>query len=238
MNQAPVKAILFDLDDTLWPIAPVIRRAEIELFDWLMTHAPAVTHLHSIESLRARRLALMKENPYYKIDLWSLRHAALTEAFLAAGEDTARVDQAMETFTTARNQVEPFEDVLPALERLGRHVTLGSISNGFADLETIGLAHHFKVSIAAHQIGCAKPDSTIFLAGCTALGVNPAEAVYVGDDLELDVEGAQKAGLRAVWMNRFERSAPPHINPDLTCTTLHELDQWLSRRIIMSDDNI
>ncbi|WP_308622030.1 HAD hydrolase-like protein [Massilia sp. Se16.2.3] len=35
-----------------------------------------------------------------------------------------------------------------------------------------------------------------------APGVAPGEAVYVGDDLLLDVEGAGRAGMRAVWMNR------------------------------------
>jgi len=68
------------------------------------------------------------------------------------------------------------------------------------------------------------------LAACEALEVRPIEAVYVGDDPLLDVEGAQKAGLRAVWINRFERMLPAHIRPDATCTTLYELEQWLSRR--------
>ena len=68
----------------------------------------------------------------------------------------------------------------------------------------------------------------IFHTACEALGVAPAEAVYVGDDLTLDVDGAQKAGMRGVWMNRFERNLPEHIRPDAVCTTLHELDHWLT----------
>ena len=53
-----IKAVLFDLDDTLWPIVPVIVRAERLLFDWIREHAPGVAASYSIEEMRARRGAL------------------------------------------------------------------------------------------------------------------------------------------------------------------------------------
>ena len=103
-------------------------------------------------------------------------------------------------------------------------------SNGGADLHAIGLAHHFSVSLAAHQLGRAKPDPLIFHAACDALGIPPAQVAYVGDDLKLDVEGAQNAGLRGLWMNR-SGDAPPadcaHIRPDASFASLHELESWL-----------
>lgn len=224
---SPIKAVLFDLDDTLWPIVPLIVHAEKTLYAWMAHQAPGVVRQFTIESLRARRSALMLENPNFQIDLWALRHAGLTEAFIASGENAALVDGAMAVFAKARNEVALFADVVPALERLGTSFRLGTISNGFADLHTIGLNHHFRVSLAAHRFGLAKPDSAIFHAACDALGVAPAEAVYVGDDLALDVEGAQKAGMRAVWMNRFDRTAPAAICPDGTCASLDELEEWL-----------
>lgn len=236
MSARHVKAVLFDLDDTLWPIVPVIRRAETVLFDWLALHAPEVVRLHTIDGLRARRMELMQSDPRYRHDLTALRSAGLREAFAAAGADEGLVPQAMEVFSRARNEVEPFDDVLPVLSRLSALVKVGSVTNGAADLEVIGMASHFHVSIAAHQMGCAKPDPAIFHAACAALQVEPAETVYVGDDLVLDVEGAQNAGLRAVWMNRAElgpeRSCPPHIRPDAVCRTLHELNDWLAERIM------
>jgi FMN hydrolase / 5-amino-6-(5-phospho-D-ribitylamino)uracil phosphatase len=227
----PVKAVLFDLDDTLWPIVPVIIRAEALLHEWMAQHAPQVPQQFSIEQLRARRIALMATDPRYRFDLWALRHASLCAAFRHAGEDTAKVDAAMAVFAKERNAVRPFDDVLPGLQRLHGRVTLGSISNGFADLDAIGIAHHFQVSLAAHRFGCAKPDAAIFHAACAALKIAPEEAVYVGDDLLLDVEGAQKAGLRGVWLNRTglppQQTLPPHIRPDAIFTTLHELEDWL-----------
>lgn len=231
-----IKAVIFDLDDTLWPIVPVIVRAESILFDWLRMHAPKVAQQYSIEEMRKRRLALLAENPHFAIDLHALRRAALCEVFASCGEDAAKADHAMKVFSDARNTVTPFDDVHPILTRLKGRVALGSISNGVADLGTIGMAHYFQASVAAHSFGRAKPDPAIFHAACDALGVIPAEAVYIGDDPVLDVEGAQQAGLRAVWMNRSmlqpRRILPDHIAPDGVCTTLYELDEWLAGRIM------
>ena len=223
----PVKAVLFDLDDTLWSIVPVIRRAEQLLHDWLTTHVPAVAEEWSVDSLRARRSILMRENPHFQIDLWALRHAGLTEAFIACDADTGMIAHAMAVFSAARNDVTPFDDVMPSLQRLARRVALGSISNGSADLGQIGLAPLFKVSLAAHSFGTAKPDPALFHAACKTLSVAPAEAVYVGDDLQLDVVGAQVAGMRGVWMNRFDRRLPPEVRPDAVCIDLHALEHWL-----------
>jgi HAD superfamily hydrolase (TIGR01549 family) len=223
------KAILFDLDDTLWPIGPVIARAEQSLHDWLATHAPRVARDFSIEVLRQERLAMLARAPAYGHDLGALRRAGLHQAFARAGEDQAKVDAAMIHFFAARNTVVLYPDVLPALERLGATWLLGSVTNGNADLHAIGLARHFSVSLAASQFGSAKPDQAIFLAACAGLGVGPHEAVYVGDDLLLDVRGAQRAGLRAVWLNRHGSGAAlaPAIVPDAICSDLHQLLAWL-----------
>jgi putative hydrolase of the HAD superfamily len=136
-------------------------------------------------------------------------------------------------FTVARNQVTLFDDVAVCLPRLAERITLGSLTNGAADLRQIGLDHHFRVSLAAHEIGRAKPDPAVFHAACEALALPPSQVAYVGDDLRLDVEGAQKAGLIGLWMNRHGAAKPAeqaHIEPDASLTSLHELEQWLHLR--------
>jgi putative hydrolase of the HAD superfamily len=225
------KAILFDLDDTLWPIAPVILQAEQTLHAWMQQHAPRVTDRFSVDNLRQARLALLATKPEFHLDLGALRRAGLTSAFEQAGEDLAKVEQAMVHFFAARNAVVPYDDVVPGLLRLKGRALLGSVTNGNADLQAIGLAHHFQVSIAATQIGFAKPDPAIFHAGCRALGVAAHEALYVGDDLLLDVDGAQKAGLRAVWLNRTGSTAHLEhgVTPDAICANFDELLAWLKR---------
>jgi len=225
------KAILFDLDDTLWPIAPTILQAEESVYAWLGEHAPRVTERFTIDSLREARMALLARQPELRLDLGKLRRIALLEAFAQAGEDAAKVEAAMTRYFAARNTVALYEDVLPGLLRLQDRMLVGSISNGNADLAAIGLSHHFKVSVAAHQLGVAKPDKAIFLAACAELGVAPEDAVYVGDDVLLDVQGAQRAGLRAVWMNRTGSTShlEHEVVPDAIVRDFGELLDWLGR---------
>ncbi|WP_426208734.1 HAD family hydrolase [Massilia sp. TWP1-3-3] len=225
------KAILFDLDDTLWPIAPVIVQAEQTLHAWLQQHTPRVAERFSIDHLRLARLALLASKPEFHLDLGALRRAGLISAFEEAGEDLDLVEHAMVHFFAARNAVIPYDDVVPGLLRLKGRTLIGSISNGNADLQAIGLAHHFQVSVAAHQLGCAKPDAAIFHAACAQLGVAPAEALYVGDDVLLDVQAAQRAGLRAVWLNRTGSTGhlAHGVAPDAICGNFDELLDWLQR---------
>ena len=225
------KAILFDLDDTLWPIAPVIVQAEQTLFAWLANNAPRVAERFTIDSLRQARLELLARHPEFHLDLGALRRAGLLAAFEQTGEDAGKVELAMTEFFAARNAVTPYDDVLPGLLRLKGRVLIGSVTNGNADLQTIGLSHHFQASVAAPVFGRAKPDAAIFHAACAALGVTPEETVHVGDDLLLDVQGAQRAGLRAVWMNRTasRRHLEEGVEPDATVASMDGLLDWLER---------
>ena len=231
IRRAWPKAVLFDLDDTLWPIAPAILQAEQTLFAWLREHAPRVTRQFTIDSLRQARLELLARQPEFQLDLGKLRRAGLVDAFQQAGEDTSKVELAMAQFFAARNAVVPFDDVLPGLLRLKGRVLVGSITNGNADLQTIGLARHFHASVAAPALGVAKPDPAIFLAGCRALDVAPQDAVYVGDDVLLDVQGAQRAGMRGVWMNRngSNKHVEHGVTPDAIVRNFDELLDWLRR---------
>ncbi|MES2106365.1 MAG: HAD family hydrolase [Pseudomonadota bacterium] len=227
MSIKAVKAVLFDLDETLWPVAPVIQHAEAMLFQWMSVNTPQVAQNYSIERMRSQRKEMMSTDPRFQYDLWALRHAMLTRLFAEFGEDTAKADLAMAVFADARNKVDLFDDVLPALDQLRQRLTLGSVSNGFADLQAIGLAPYFKVSIAAHTFGCAKPDPRIFAAACEALQMQPQDVLFVGDDLLLDVEGAQRAGMQAVWVDRKQllpHEIPyPHVKPQAVVNTLDGL---------------
>ena len=230
-HQHSIRALFFDLDDTLWPITPVIVQAEQVLFAWLAAHAPRVAASYSIDMMRQQRIQLMQARPELAIDLQALRYQALLDTFIRCDEDPTLVTAAMQVFNQARNQVQLFDDVAHCLPHLAKLVKLGSLTNGAADLEAIGLAHHFEVSLSAHKIGKAKPDPHVFLLACEALKLQPEQVAYIGDDLRLDVEGAQKAGLTGIWLNRQHQQAPAelgHIQPDATFTNLHDLVGWLT----------
>lgn len=233
MTPHPPQALLFDLDDTMWPIGPVIAAAETGWHAWLAERAPAVTAKYSVEALRALRMALLEKRPELMADLYQLRRAALESVFAETGADAAHIEGAMQHFNVLRNDVTLFDDVAPVLAELRGMLRLGVITNGNADLEVIGLHHHFEVALSSARFGRAKPDPSIFLAACEAMGVAPQDAVYVGDDLRLDVLGAQAAGMRAVWMNRAggEAHIAAGVVPDVICADFHQLLAWVKEQI-------
>jgi FMN hydrolase / 5-amino-6-(5-phospho-D-ribitylamino)uracil phosphatase len=217
-------ALSFDLDDTLWPVAPVIAAAESDLLSWLRARHPQTVSGHSIETLRALRAEVARRHPEYGHDLTFLRHRALKDLFAAAGQDESPADEALEVFFAARNRVEFYDDARPALERLRSRYRLFAISNGNADLKRCGIAHLFAGHVTASAAGAAKPDARIFARLLTLAGVDAHRVLHIGDDPVADVVGATQAGMQAVWLNRDARQWPPGFAPPArTITTLAEI---------------
>jgi putative hydrolase of the HAD superfamily len=133
-------------------------------------------------------------------------------------------EEAFAVLYRVRNEVTLYDDVLPALERLRGRVRLFAASNGNADLAAIGLAHFFEHTLAAREVGALKPDPRIFALLLERAGVAPARALHVGDDSVADVEGARRAGVTPVWLNRAGENWPAQSSPaPLTVRTLAEL---------------
>lgn len=203
-----LRAIAFDLDNTLWDVGPVIVRAEQRLHAWLREHCPRITERMSIEEMRAARELLARNEPHNAHDFTYLRISALAAHARACGYEEAVAERAFQVFFAARNELQPYADVQPALERLRTRYTLASLSNGNADLELIGLARLFSVSLNARQIGAAKPHPRCFEQLARDLRLQPRNILYVGDDPLLDVEAARACGLRTAWMNRSDAPWP------------------------------
>jgi putative hydrolase of the HAD superfamily len=239
------RVISLDLDDTLWPVTPVIEAAEIALLSWLRTHHPRAAAGHDIESLRTLRDCIAERFPDQGHDMTFLRRRALAELFAAAGyaglpavESLAAaglpaagplaagtpVEEALEVFMKERNHVELYDDVRPALARLRSTYRLFAVSNGNADLDRCGIAELFDGHITASAAGAAKPDRRIFAHLLHVAGVEAHEVLHIGDDPLADVIGATQAGMRAVWLNREARTWPEQFAPPLrTISTLAEI---------------
>ena len=112
------------------------------------------------------------------------------------------------------------------LERLTRRYPLASLTNGNADLAQTGLGHLFHATVSAHGHGMLKPDAGLFHVACGKLGCAPDQVVHLGDDPDLDVRGARRAGLQAVWINRHNRVWPGDDVP-VTVTDLAGFELWL-----------
>lgn len=207
MTFSSIRALTLDLDDTLWPIAPVIARAEQSMRTWLETHAPATAAASDRASLQRQRAEVEREHPELLHDLSALRLATLRRAVTSAGEPLHLADQAFDVFFEARQRVEFYPDAIDAVQRLARRFPLLSLSNGNADLHRVGIGHHFRGSLSARDMGVAKPDPRVFAEACRRLQLKPAHVLHVGDDLAMDVIGARAAGMPAVWLRRAGSAA-------------------------------
>ncbi len=203
-----VRLICFDLDDTLWPCAPVIRDAEQACYDWLAQHSPRLTARHSPEDLRKHRMQLAVEQPHIAHDFTELRIRSLVFLLAEEGYPAELAHQATDVFRVARNRVTPYDDVFDGLARLRGHYTLVSVTNGNSQIEHTPLHACFDFSLTAAEVGAAKPDPAIFHAASERSGVPLDGFLHVGDDPECDVQAARSLGLSTVWVNRDGREWP------------------------------
>jgi putative hydrolase of the HAD superfamily len=223
-DTSAIRAICFDLDNTLWDVWPVIRRAEQAMYDFLALKYPRVTAAMTVEAIRKAREETAAAYPQMRHDFTFLRKQTLRDHAKEFGYAEAMVEEAFEAFIQARNEVVLYDDVLPALERLQTRFRLFSASNGNADLSRIGLAHYFERSLSARQVGALKPDPALFHKVIEGTGLAPQQVVYVGDDPALDVVGARAAGMHAIWINREQSQWPADLEPPSHAVqTLHEL---------------
>ena len=202
MPLGAVSAICFDLDNTLWDVEPVLMRAERILTDWLKVRYPRIPERFSTSDIVEMRASLLREQPQQAHDLSWLRRETIARLGEAVGYEREMAHEAFALWHAARNQLEPFADVVPALETLKRRYRLATLSNGNADLAKIGLAHHFEVTLSAGALGCAKPDARAYARLADVLTLKPAEILFVGDDPHADVVGPRTAGMQTVWVNR------------------------------------
>jgi HAD superfamily hydrolase (TIGR01549 family) len=229
LEPGKIKAISIDLDDTLWPIWPVIERAEKALHDWLAAHAPMASALFANPAaLRDIRNEMGNSRPELKHDMSALRRESIRLALYRAGEDPLLADEAFNVFFAERQRVTLFDDALPALEFLASRFPIVALSNGNADLQRIGLSRFFRAAIHAREFGVGKPDPRIFHAAAGAVDVTPEDVLHIGDDATLDALGALNAGMQAAWLNRGDQPWPHEQEPQVMLTDLGELRDLLS----------
>lgn len=222
-----IRALTFDLDDTLWPVLPVITAAEQRAYDWLVENFPAVTARYDQNRLRDLRVQVATSHPELAHDMTRLRARSLHIAFSDAGLSGAGVDAAMNVFLEARNAVQPYPDCEPGLERLAQHFPLVAISNGNADISRTPMARFFSNAISAADAGCAKPDARIFKMATERLELAAGQVLHIGDHPEQDILGARNAGMKTMWMCRNNEEWPHQLKPDYSVSNLDQAVELL-----------
>lgn len=177
--------------------------------------------------IRERRVPRAADQLYWKTYL-----DALMERMEATPEDRARlIDLVVAKFRNIRTWSRVLPETLPTLSRLkteGYFLAVISNSDGTVEgeLQRAGLTEYLEFVIDSAVVGVEKPHPEIFQLALDRAGVEPQQALYVGDTYATDVGGAQLAGLGAVLMDRVGAY------PDATCpriTSLSELSGVLEQ---------
>lgn len=219
-----IKAITLDLDDTLWPVWPVIKKAEAALDEWLGRHAPMAAAMFANPTARHDiREQIVRTRPELRHDLSAIRREAIRLTLYRSRENPLLAEEAFEVFFAARHEVTLFDDAMLALEFLSARYPVVALSNGNADIARIGLAPYFRAAVSAQAFGVGKPDPRIFHAAAGAVDVQPHNVLHVGDDAALDVLGALNAGMQTAWVNRADHLWTHDAVPHETVTSLTEL---------------
>ncbi|MBT2387446.1 HAD family hydrolase [Streptomyces sp. ISL-11] len=203
----PIRAILWDVDDTLFDYTGSDRAG-------VLRHLEAEGLLSRYESAE-RALGLWRsvmEAQYARFTAGELgfrehrRERARAFLGLPLGDSEAdawfgRYVRHYEACWTL------FPDARPALDALAPHLRQAVLSNASTahqkrKLRTLGIHRRFERVVGADRLGCAKPAAEAFLTVCARLRLPPGEVAYVGDQLDGDAVGARDAGLCGVWLDR------------------------------------
>jgi putative hydrolase of the HAD superfamily len=218
-----IRAVLFDLDDTLVDhqhasraaIAGVRERFKglqsKELEDLVRENQRILDSMHHEVAIGKRDVADARIERYRRL-------------FAYVGEGHERAGAAAELhrriYQSSRKCV---QGALELVTHLHARLRIGVITNNTVTeqkekLATFGFAPHVDVLVTSEEAGVAKPDPQIFRLALERLACEPYEAVMIGDAWVQDILGATSAGIRALWLNRNGLAHPdPAVAMQISC---------------------
>jgi putative hydrolase of the HAD superfamily len=207
-----IKAVFFDYYNTLVDYAPPRQVTEAELLGELGVEVSPEVLLRPLMvaddflSKEHSRLSLGKRSKEELGALYGRYHGMILKE--AGVEPKPELIAALlKRWFTLELKMALYDDVAPALDELKqRGLTLGLISNVDRDISTtyeeLGLANWLQLKITSQDVGFNKPHPEIFRAALKAAQVEPSEAIYVGDQYQIDVVGANEVGMKGILIDR------------------------------------
>ena len=237
----PIKAVLFDMFDTIMLIEkdhefypPSIRR----MYRYLNMHGIDVTFEKFESAYTSERNKIFAkadlnfDEPHFNVriaaTLNGLGYTYDVSSPLVCAATGAFCEEFMKYV-----HIDP--DTEATLKVLRKRYKLGVISN-FAIpecvvklLKTSGINDLFDVVVVSGAVNKRKPSEEIFKSTLKLMNLCPEEAVFVGDTIDADIEGAKAVGMRAVYIERWVQKASEKFSPDQTIKRLNELPSVLER---------
>lgn len=220
------RAVLFDLDDTLFDHAGCARCAleAVHRGHGAWAHTP----FEDFERAHARILEVLHQDVIAgRRSIDDAREARFRQLLVETG---AADDETIAREAAARYRAEyiatrrAIAGAAALLEYARARAAVGVVTNNLRDeqvekLRTCGLEAHVDVLVASEEVGIAKPDPEIFRIAVERLGCSVEDAVMVGDSWEADVLGARAAGIAPLWFNPAGVPAPDPDVPVLRALT-------------------
>jgi len=207
-----IKAVFFDLYHTLVTYDPPQEELQAGALKELgvdvqpaVLRGPIVAADEFIYNEIARR-PLSHRSREEKLALYmQYQETVLREA--AVPYDTKLVMGLLSKMQQTQMNLVLFDDVAPTLTELKkRGLTMGLISNIEQDIDEtltrLGLPSWLEIVVTSQDAGANKPQPEIFLEALKQAGVQPAEALYIGDQYQVDVLGANGAGMKGILLDR------------------------------------
>lgn len=225
--RGPVRAVLFDVDDTLVNTRGAFAHALGRIAAVYLPELPAERHADLLVTWRTDAGGHYRAYTRGEVDARTQRMRRANELHALYGGpvlDDGGFDRWDAVFREAFAEGwAPFDDASALVRGLaGRGLRLGALSNApvehqVAKLAHVGLGEQVPMLVGVDTLGFGKPDPRVFAAACRLAGVDPARAVYVGDELDIDARAAAEAGLQGVWLDRpGARRGGPHLeDPDV-----------------------
>jgi putative hydrolase of the HAD superfamily len=221
-----IKVVLFDIDDTLFDTATLAKMARMNAVKAMIESGLPIANVQKGYRLLMKIVEKHGANYDQHFDrlleaLGCKRNAKIIAAGIVAYHDTKI------------GYLNPDPDVIPTLIAL-RDIgcKIGIVSNGrpvkqWEKIIRLGLHHFFHTVIISEEAGFEKPDPRIFKAALNELGARPEETVYVGDSLEIDMLGANEAGIISVRLMKKEHKEPKMTKEMQPKTTIKKISKLL-----------
>ncbi len=230
-----IKAIFFDLDGTLCNSDTAWNIAQSEMFQLLREQYPDVSQEILTETWKTVHQRLFQQLDAGKCSMADVRDARFQCLFQELGLPIDKVMEGLSGFFSSRylTSLRLYDDATVLGELHAYHV--GIITNGAHDEHTdsqlskvrhLGLSERIQSLTISGEIGVRKPKVEIFQVACERAGASPKEALFVGDTIENDIVGANRAGMTSVLINRESDLLTPKTaeeQPDYSISNLHDV---------------